>query len=289
MGRRGGLLVARIAHCAFLPPPAHFNFEIAMSDSFLHRMFSLEGQSVVVIGGTGVLGGALADGVAQAGAHVIVAGRSQERGGDRVAAIKTLGGEASFLPVDVSSRESMEELLAAAVQSRGRIAGLINGAGVNSASSYFDVTDDDWNRVLHSNLTAVHWGCQIFGKHMAEAGGGSIVNIASVTSHLPLSRVFAYSASKAAVENLTKNVARELAPHGVRVNALCPGFFPAEQNRKILDNTRVASIMAQTPMARFGEPHELVGATLLMLSPVAGSFITGGSYYVDGGFTAMRF
>ncbi len=260
-----------------------------MSDSFLRQMFSLEGQSVVVIGGTGVLGGALADGIAQAGAHVIVAGRSAERGAERVSAIEALGGEASFLPVDVSSRQSMDDLLAAAVAARGRIDGLINGAGVNSASGYFEVTDEDWDRVLQSNLTAVHWGCQIFGRHMANSGGGSIVNIASVTSHLPLSRVFAYSASKAAVENLTKNVARELAPRNVRVNALCPGFFPAEQNRKILDEKRVASIMAQTPLARFGEPHELVGATLLMLAPVAGSFITGASYYVDGGFTAMRF
>ena len=101
---------------------------------------------------------------------------------------------------------------------------------------------------------------------MAARGGGSILNIASVSAHLPLSRVFAYSASKAAVVNLTQNVARELAPSGVRVNALCPGFFPAEQNRKILDPARVEKIMAQTPMARFGEPHELVGATLLLLS-----------------------
>jgi NAD(P)-dependent dehydrogenase (short-subunit alcohol dehydrogenase family) len=123
---------------------------------------------------------------------------------------------------------------------------------------------------------------------MAEAGGGSILNIGSVSAHLPLSRVFAYSASKAAVINLTQNVARELAPRGVRVNALCPGFFPAEQNRKILDAARVEKIMAQTPMARFGEPEELVATALLMLSRRAGSFITGAAFYVDGGFTAMR-
>src|SRR5262249_22640213 len=153
---------------------------------------------------------------------------------------------------------------------------------------YFDAKDEDWDRVLKSNLTAVHWGCQVFGRAMADAGGGSIVNIASVSAHLPLSRVFAYSASKAAVLNLTQNVARELAPFGVRVNALCPGFSPAEQNRKILDPQRVETIMRNTPMARFGEPEELVGATLLMLSRKAGSFITGAAYYVDGGFTAMR-
>lgn len=260
-----------------------------MNADYLRQLFGLHGRTAVVIGGTGVLGGALAEGIAQAGAYTIVAGRSAERGAERVEAIKALGGEGDFLPVDVSQRKSIEELLAAAVATRGKVDFLINGAGVNSGSSYFDVTDEDWDRVIQSNLTAVHWGCQIFGKHMVDNGGGAIVNIASVTSHLPLSRVFAYSASKAAVENLTKNVARELAPYGVRVNALCPGFFPAEQNRKILDPQRVASIMAQTPMARFGEPHELVGATILLLAPVAGSFITGASYYVDGGFTGMRF
>lgn len=260
-----------------------------MNADYLRQLFGLHGRTAVVIGGTGVLGGALAEGIAQAGAYTIVAGRSAERGAERVEAIKALGGEGDFLPVDVSQRKSIEELLAAAVATRGKVDFLINGAGVNVGSSYFDVTDEDWDRVIQSNLTAVHWGCQIFGKHMVDNGGGAIVNIASVTSHLPLSRVFAYSASKAAVENLTKNVARELAPHGVRVNALCPGFFPAEQNRKILDPQRVDSIMAQTPMARFGEPHELVGATILLLAPVAGSFITGASYYVDGGFTGMRF
>jgi NAD(P)-dependent dehydrogenase (short-subunit alcohol dehydrogenase family) len=166
---------------------------------------------------------------------------------------------------------------------------LVNGAGVNHASPYFDLDDASWDRVFDSNLKAVHWGCQVFGKHMAESGGGSIVNIASVTSFIPLSRVIAYSASKAAVLNLTFNVARELAPMGVRVNALCPGFFPAEQNRKIMDPPRIEKIMAHTPMGRFGEPHELVGTTLLLLSPGAGSFITGAAFYVDGGFTGSKF
>ena len=110
-----------------------------------------------------------------------------------------------------------------------------------------------------------------------------------MTSHLPLSRVFAYSASKAAVVNLTKNVAREYATRGVRVNSLCPGFFPAEQNRKILDPERVQKIMSQTPMDRFGEPEELIGAALLLCSRAAGGFITGAEIYVDGGFTGNRF
>ena len=259
-----------------------------MSASFVEDLFGLKGQVAVVIGGTGVLGGALAEGLAKAGATVVVAGRDPGRGGQRVTAIEAAGGIATFSGVDVMKRESIEGLLASALSSHGRVDMLINGAGVNNATSYFEVKDEDWDHVFDSNLKAVHWGCQIFGKCMADSGGGSILNIASVSAHLPLSRVFAYSASKAAVVNLTQNVARELAPKNVRVNSLCPGFFPAEQNRKILDAQRVEKIMAQTPMARFGEPHELVGATLLMLSRNAGSFITGATYYVDGGFTAMR-
>jgi NAD(P)-dependent dehydrogenase (short-subunit alcohol dehydrogenase family) len=260
-----------------------------MLNTYLEELFGLGGQVAVVIGGTGTLGGALAEGLARAGAHVVVAGRSAERGQERVAAIEALGGAASFLEVDVMQRASIEELLRQTLAQRGRVDMLINGAGVNVASGYFDVQDDDWDRVLDSNLKAVHWGCQVFGRHMADHGGGSILNIASVTAHRPLSKVFAYAASKAAVVNLTQNVARELAPFNVRVNALCPGFFPAEQNRKILTAERTASVMSQTPMKRFGEPPELVGTTLLLLSRRAGSFITGASFYVDGGFTAMKF
>jgi NAD(P)-dependent dehydrogenase (short-subunit alcohol dehydrogenase family) len=259
-----------------------------MTQSYLENLFGLSGQVAVVIGGTGVLGGALAQGLAQAGAEVVVAGRDAPRGEQRVREIAAAGGKAAFAAVDVMKRSSIEDLLRHVFEKHSKVDMLIDGAGVNSASTYFEVKDEDWDRVLTSNLNAVHWGCQIFGKQMASSGGGSILNIASVSSHLPLSRVFAYSASKAAVVNLTQNVARELAPQGVRVNALCPGFFPAEQNRKILAPERVEKIMAQTPMARFGEPQELIGATLLLLSRRAGSFITGASYYVDGGFTAMR-
>ncbi len=260
-----------------------------MPDSYLDELFGLSGRVAVVNVRNGVLGGALAEGIARAGATVIVSGRDPEKGDARVREIAAVGGRAAFVAVDVMKRESIEALAKTVVGTHGRVDCLINGAGVNNATPYFDLKDDDWDRVLDSNLKAVHWGCQVFGRLMAETGGGSIVNIASVTAHMPLSRVFAYSASKAAVVNLTQNVARELAPSGVRVNALCPGFFPAEQNKKILDPQRVENIMRNTPMARFGEPHELIGATLLMLSPRAGSFITGASYYVDGGFTAMRF
>lgn len=261
-----------------------------MSSEFVNQLFGLEGQVAVVIGGTGVLGGALCEGLAQAGAAIVVAGRSESRGHERVEVIRALSGEAGFMAVDSTSRESMQQLLDNTLGQHGRVDILVNCAGVNSATPYEEITDEDWHRVLDGNLTATHLGCQVFAPHMAKQDeGGSILNIGSVTSHLPLSRVYAYSASKAAVVSLTQNVAREYATKKVRVNALCPGFFPAEQNRKILDKDRVESIMSQTPMARFGEPPELVGATLLLLSRNAGSFMTGAAVYVDGGFTAMRF
>ena len=253
-------------------------------------MFSLSGQTAVVIGGTGVLGGALCEGLAQAGAFVVVAGRSLERGEARVALIVGAGGTAGYEEVDVTSRESLAALRDRVVKAQGRVDILVNCAGVNSAVPYEQISDEDWDRVLTTNLKATHWGCQLFAPQMAsQPEGGSILNIGSVTSHLPLSRVFAYSASKAAVVNLSKNVAREYAKRNVRVNTLCPGFFPAEQNRKILDKDRVATIMGQTPMGRFGEPQELVGAMLLLCSRRAGSFITGAEIYVDGGFTGNRF
>ena len=244
-----------------------------MADSFLENLFGLKGCTAVVVGGTGVLGGALAEGLAGAGAFTVVAGRDADRGAARV---------------DAVNRESVAALLQAVVKARGRADILVNCAGVNSSVPYFEITDDDFARVLDTNLKSTHLGCQIFGAHMAALGGGAILNLGSVSADKPLSKVFAYSASKAAVVNYTQNVARELAPKGVRVNVLCPGFFPAEQNRKILSPERTASIMGQTPMNRFGDPEELIGAAILLCSPVAGSFITGTDLYVDGGFTGMR-
>jgi len=259
-----------------------------MSSSYLEQLFGLSGRTAVVVGGTGVLGGALAEGLARAGAFVVVAGRGAERGEACVERIHAAGGSGSFASVDAVERGSVQELLAGVIAARGRVDILVNCAGVNSSVPYFEIADDDWDKVLSTNLKSTHLGCQIFGAHMASAGGGAILNIGSVSADKPLSKVFCYSASKAAVVNYTQNVARELAPQGVRVNVLCPGFFPAEQNRKILSPERTAVIMSQTPMNRFGTPDELVGAAILLCAPVAGSFITGSDLYVDGGFTGMR-
>ncbi|MBM4011808.1 MAG: SDR family oxidoreductase [Planctomycetes bacterium] len=258
-----------------------------MANGYLEELFSLRGRTAVVVGGTGVLGGALAEGLGRAGAFVVVAGRGADRGEARVQAIRAAGGDGTFVSVDATDRESVKALLAAAIHAHGTADILVNCAGVNSSVPYFDIPDKDFAKVIDTNLKSTHVGCQVFGAHMAEHGGGAILNIGSVSADKPLSRVFIYSASKAAVVNYTKNVARELAPRGVRVNVLCPGFFPAEQNKKILSPERVASIMGKTPMGRFGSPEELLGAAILLCAPVAGSFITGAEVYVDGGFTGM--
>lgn len=260
-----------------------------MSNEYLEELFGLKDQTAVVIGGAGVLGGALCRGLIGAGARVVVADLTEDGCKARADELKQLGGQADFCIVDVTSRESIENLLATALKQTGRVDILVNCAGVNYGSPFLEHPEQQWDRVMAVNLKAVFCACQVFARHMAEAGGGAILNIGSVTSHLPLSRVFAYSASKAGVLNLTRNIAQEFAPNGVRVNAICPGFFPAEQNRRLLTQERIDNIMRGTPMGRFGEPEELVGAMLLLLSPVAGSFITGTHVNVDGGFTAAWF
>jgi len=249
-----------------------------MAKEYLAGLFGLDGQVAVVIGGAGVLGGALCEGIGRAGARVLVADCAEDRCGERVAELARRGVAAQYALVDVTRRASIEALLARALTLKGRVEILVNAAGVNAGSTFLEASEADWDRVMAINLKAVFQTCQVFARHMV-----------GVTSLLPLSRVFAYSASKAGLLNLTRNVAREFGREGVRCNALCPGFFPAEQNRKLLDEERVDNIMRHTPMARFGEPEELVGAALLLLSPTAGRFITGAVVSVDGGFTAAWF
>ncbi|NLY00972.1 MAG: SDR family oxidoreductase [Rhodopirellula sp.] len=259
------------------------------AESYLNEMFGLKGQVAVVIGGAGVLGSAMCRGLARAGAHVVVADVTEAACTSCVDQIKEMGCAASGLVIDVTSRSSIEAVLAKAREITGRVNILLNCAGVNHGSDFLDHPEEKWDFVMSINLKGVFLACQVFGKHMVEAGGGSIVNIGSVTSHLPLSRVFGYAASKAGVLNLTRNIAHDFGDKGVRVNCICPGFFPAEQNRRLLDEKRVDSIMRHTPMHRYGEPEELVGALLLLVAPKAGSFITGTHVNVDGGFTAAWF
>ena len=250
------------------------------------ELFGLKGKVAVMIGGTGELCGAMAEGFAAAGATVAIVGRDAAKAQRRLDHISKGGGQAHFFPCDTTSRAGLQKLLADVVAKFGRVDVLMNGAGVNSATPFFDISEEEMDRILAVNLKGLMLACQIFGKHMVERGSGSIINIGSASGLNPLSRVFTYSASKAAVHNISKNLAREWATKGVRVNILVPGFFPAEQNRKVLSPDRVATILAKTPMARFGEAHELIGAALLLASD-AGSFITGTELVVDGGFDAM--
>lgn len=256
--------------------------------SYLDSLFSLSGKTAVVTGGTGVLGGEMAKTLAKAGAHAVLVGRSAKKGAEVRAAIEADGGSAEVVTADVTERAGIEKVAAHLGEAGRAVDILVNAAGVNAATPFFEIPDEEWERIFRVNLGATMAACQIFAKGMIDRGeGGAIINIASMSAITPLSKVFTYSASKAALLNLTQNLAREFAPHRVRVNALSPGFFPAEQNRKILTPERTASIMGHTPMSRFGESHELAGATLLLASDAAGSFITGHNLVVDGGFSAM--
>ena len=260
------------------------------SATFLNELFGMEGQVAVVIGGTGALGLALSRGLGRNGAKVVVASSKQESRDRAVAALAEDGIDALGRQVDVTSRRSLLELRDAALQFTGKIDMLVNCAGVNAASSFLEIDEDSWDRVMAINLKGTMLACQVFIESMLNnEDGGSILNIGSVNSDRPLSRVFAYAASKSGLVNLTRNIAQEFAGRGIRCNALCPGFFPAEQNRKILDAKRVEQIMNGSPMRRFGDPDELVGAAILLLSRKAGSYITGSEVYVDGGFTASWF
>lgn len=250
--------------------------------------YELKGQVAVVIGGTGELCGAMAEGLAAAGARVALVGRNQKKADDRLATIKDAGGTAEFFPAEATNRAEIEQLKEDVLKKWGRIDILVNGAGINSPTPFFEIEEDEIDLIFSVNFKAVVVACQVFGKYFVDTETpGSIINLGSISGLKPLSRVFTYSATKAAVHNLTKNLAREWAVSGIRVNTLVPGFFPAEQNRKVLTPERVQSILGHTPAKRFGESHELIGATLLLASHKAGSFITGTEMVVDGGFSSM--
>jgi NAD(P)-dependent dehydrogenase (short-subunit alcohol dehydrogenase family) len=261
-----------------------------MSNSnYLKELFGLHDKTAVIIGGTGELCGTMAVGLARAGAEVVLGGRIPEKAEKRLAEIESLGGKGYFVPVDVTSRESLQNLLDTVLQRSGKVDILVNGAGINSPTPFLDVPEDEYQRIIDTNLSAVFRACQVFGRYFIDDGrAASIINLGSISGINPLSRVFTYSLSKAAVHNLTRNLAREWADKDIRVNTLVPGFFPAEQNRKVLDESRVLDILRNTPASRFGNSEELIGATILLASNHAGSFITGTEMIVDGGFNAMR-
>ena len=265
------------------------------------RLFDLSGSVAVVIGGTGVLGGALAEALAASGAAVAIAGRNQERGNARCVAIRSCGGAAEYFAADASSRQSLSALKKNVALRLGPATILVNAAGgndpratVTQENPFEEISLQSWSSCFDLNVSgSVLLPCQEFGPAMCAAGKGSIINIASVAGHIPLSRVIAYSAAKAAVLSLTQFLAREWGRYGVRVNSITPGFFPAVQNRRLLfedDGTptpRAISILDHTPMRRFGEARELGGAVVFLASEAASGFITGADLRVDGGFLSQ--
>lgn len=251
-------------------------------------LFSLSGKTAAVVGGGGVLAGEMAMGLARAGADVAILDFNAAASEARAAAVRELGRRALGLNVDATSKKDLQNALDRMTTDWGRVDILINAAGINSSTPFFDITEEEWRRLIDVDLKSVFLACQVFGKAMVESGrGGSVINISSVSSGPPLSKVFTYAVAKGGVNQITQFLAREWAPHRVRVNAIVPGFFPAEQNRKILTPERVAAIMGHTPMGRFGEANELVGAAVYLASEKASSFVTGAILRVDGGFLAM--
>jgi NAD(P)-dependent dehydrogenase (short-subunit alcohol dehydrogenase family) len=265
------------------------------------NLFDLTGEVAVVVGGTGVLGGAIANGLAQAGAKIAVLGRSKERGQERVRSIRDNGGIAEFFLVDALDRDTIRSARDGSSAKLGHPTILVNAAGGNDPRvtvtpelPFEGISAEDWRTNFDLNLVGgALLPCQEFGPVMQENRKGSIINIASVSGHLPLSRVVAYSAAKAALLNLTQFLAREWAQYNVRVNSVTPGFFPGEQNRRLLfqeDGTptsRGREILNHTPMHRFGAPSELVGATVFLASEKASGFVTGIDLRVDGGFLSQ--
>lgn len=265
------------------------------------NLFDLSGKVAVVIGGTGALGGAMAQSLAEVGAAVAVVGRNEANGSARVTAIESSGGKAMFAAADAMLRDSLVAARELIRKTLGEPSILINAAGGNRpdatlppGADFCKLPIEAWQNVFDLNLAGgVLLPSQVFGETMLSAGGGSIINIASMAGMIPLSRVVAYSASKAAVINLTKFLAREWATRGIRVNAISPGFFPAEQNKKLLFNEdgshteRGRQIIGHTPMARFGAADELAGAVVWLAAEKASSFVTGQNIVVDGGFSSV--
>lgn len=260
-----------------------------MEKSYLLDTFGLEDKVSAVIGGSGALGGNVAEALAKAGSRiVIIYNRGKEAAEERMKRIQNLGSDVFVVQADASVKRDLERASDEIFSRWGRVDILVNAPGINSPTPVLEIQEEEWEKILNVNLKGAFFACQVFGRKMIDQKiKGSIINFSSVSSEIPLSKVFTYSISKSGINNLTRFLAREWASFGIRVNAIMPGFFPAEQNRKILTEERRKSIFNHTPMARYGEADELSGAMIWLASNNASSFVTGAIIPVDGGFTAM--
>ena len=246
----------------------------------------LKSKVAVVIGGTSGIGLTLAKGLAEAGADVVATGRRADLVKSAADEIRALGRKSLVVPCDITDRANIEALHAAVEKEFGKADILLNSAGTTRKTPSLDVSEDEWNRIMETNLTGTLRTCQIFGRKMIERKYGRIINIASVASGRGFYEVAAYAASKAGVVSLTQTLAMEWAQHGVCVNAIAPGVFRTDLNKALLDGTaRGQEFITRTPMRRFGQLPELIGAAVFLASDSA-SFVTGHVLAVDGGFLA---
>ncbi len=250
------------------------------------NILNLRGRVAIVVGGTSGIGHAIALGLAGAGADVVATSRRNHEVEGTAAEITALGCRTLAFPADVLKRESLQVLHDEVLRALERIDILVNCAGITQRVPTLDSTEDEWNRIIETNLTGTFRACQIFGKTMLAQQYGRIINIASLGTFVAFHEVAAYCASKAAVGSLTKSLAVELAPHGVCVNAIAPGVFPTALNGDLLNQTkRGKELQLRIPMKRFGKTDELVGAAVFLASEAA-SYVNGQILAVDGGYLA---
>jgi NAD(P)-dependent dehydrogenase (short-subunit alcohol dehydrogenase family) len=263
------------------------HLQIEKGEHFVgHPLLDLQNKTAVVVGGTSGIGLEIAKGLAIAGANVVATGRR----GDLVAAaaksIEALGRQSLAVTCDVMDESTLQKMLDAVCSKLGAVDILVNSAGRTKRTPTLEVSDDEWNGIMETNLNGTLRACRVVGRHMIERKYGRIINIASLSSFVALFEVAAYSASKSAVASLTKSLAIEWARHGVCVNAIAPGVFRTDLNTRLLDaSDRGKEFLLRTPMARFGKVEELVGAAVFLASDSA-SFVTGHVLVVDGGFLA---